>query len=105
MYDKGSYMLLGEGRAADIVCADFSKAAGFLSNILRDKQRKKSRDKWAVEWPDNQLKHCAPSSAGRQSLGPYPSGQCCLVSFLVNWMMGREQPQQVHSPYKTRKGG
>lgn len=103
MYDKGD--LLGEGGAADIVCVDFSKASGFLSNILRDKQRKNSLDKWTAEWPDNQLKHCAPRPAGRQSLGPYPRGQYCLVSFLINWMMGREQPQQVRSPYKTRKGG
>lgn len=97
--------LLGEGSATDIVYVDFSKASGILSNILRDKQRKNSLDKWTVEWPDNQLKHRAPSSAGDQSLGPYPRGQDCLVSFLMKWMMGREQAQQVHSPYKTRKGG
>lgn len=66
--DKGD--LLGEGEATDIVYVNFSKASGILSNILRDKQRKNSLDKWTLEWPDNQLKHCAPSPAGDQSLGP-----------------------------------
>lgn len=110
--------MLGEGSTTDIVYVDFNRASGILSNILRDKQRKNSLEKWPMEWPDKQPKHCVPSPAGGQSLGPYPRGQDCLVPFLMNWMMrreilvpflmnwmvGREQAQQVHSPCKTKEG-
>lgn len=94
--------MLGEGSTTDTVYVDFSRASGIISNILRDKQRKNSLEKWPVEWPDKQAKHCAPSPAGGQSPGPYPGVR---TAFLMSWMMGREQAQQVHTPYKTKEGG
>lgn len=41
--------LLGEGSPTDTVFVDFSKAPGIVSDILWDKERKSSLDKWTVQ--------------------------------------------------------
>jgi len=45
---------VGEGRAVDVVCLDFSKAFDTVShNILLRKLRKCGLDEWSVRWIEN----------------------------------------------------
>jgi len=47
---------VGEGRAVDVVCLDFSKAFDTVShNILLGKLRKCGLDEWSVRWIENWL--------------------------------------------------
>jgi len=50
-------VLVGEGRAVDVVYLNFSKAVDTVShNILIGKLRQYRLDKWSVRWIENWLK-------------------------------------------------